>query len=266
MTRPGATPPRATAPLPLRYEARLDGPGEGGPSAHVAFTGRAGGASTGPWAGLNLGDRVADDPAAVAENRARLARRCGLEPARLAFMHQVHGRTVVEVTAAGLARPREADAMLTREPGIGLVALGADCVPVVLADPGAGVVGVAHAGRVGLVAGVVQAVVAAMRDAGATALHAWVGPAVCPRCYEVPAALRDEVARAVPQTASWTRRATPSVDVAGGVVGILRREGVEVDWPGGCTVEDDDLFSHRRDGVTGRHAGVAWLTGPGDEH
>ncbi|MBX6387780.1 MAG: peptidoglycan editing factor PgeF [Frankia sp.] len=231
----------------------------------LLLTDRAGGVSAGPYASLNLGDHVGDDPAAVAANRRRLAERAGV-PVR--FLRQVHGATVVTLRADAAeaeteadAEPPEADAMVTDRPGLGLAVLVADCVPVLFSGPG--VVGVAHAGRAGLAAGVVGATVAALAGLGAEPgrLRAVVGPSVCGRCYEVPAAMRDEVAALVPGTASVTRAGTPALDLRAGVVGQLRAAGVrDIAVTGRCTVEDPALFSHRRDGPrTGRFAGVAWL-------
>jgi YfiH family protein len=148
---------------------------------------------------------------------------------------------------------------VTRERDLALAVLVADCVPLVLADPVGGVVAVAHAGRPGLVAGVVPAVVKAMKGLGAQAIAARVGPSVCGRCYEVPETMRTEVAAAVPEAFATTRQGTPSVDVAAGVEAHLRSAGVAYERVAGCTIEDQGLFSYRRDRKTGRFAGVAWL-------
>ena len=129
-------------------------------------------------------------------------------------------------------------------------------MPVLLADPVAGVVGVAHAGRPGLIAGVIPAVLAAMRAAGATELMAAVGPSVCGRCYEVPEHMRSAGAAVAPvsATVSWT--GTPALDVAAGVVAQLSEAGVAVHWVPGCTRESPHLYSYRRTPLTGRCAGV----------
>ena len=228
-------------------------------SAVRALTSRAGGTSTGAYGHLNLGDHVGDDPAAVAANRRRLADALGLPLDRLLVARQVHGRAVAVVDGPWVDGPPEVDALVTAEPSLALAVLVADCVPVLLAAPEEGVVGVAHAGRRGLVEGVVPAVVATMRDLGATRLLATLGPSVCGRCYEVPDELRAEVAHRHPVAASVTWSGTPSLDVAAAVLQQLRGEGVEAEQRPGCTVEDESLFSYRRDGATGRFAGVAWL-------
>jgi copper oxidase (laccase) domain-containing protein len=137
----------------------------------------------------------------------------------------------------------------------------ADCTPVLAADPAAGVVGVAHAGRKGLALGVVPALLAAMADAGATEVVARVGPSVCGRCYPVPADMQEDVARVVPGARSTASDGTPSLEIAAGVVDQLTAAGATVEWLPECSVESPDLFSYRRDGgVTGRYAGLVWLT------
>jgi polyphenol oxidase len=224
-----------------------------------AVTDRAGGVGTPPHDTLNLAGHVGDDPSVVARNRALVAAALGVPPDRMVTANQVHGRVVVVVDGPLDGPPPTADALVTRTRGLVLATLVADCTPVLLADPEAGVVGVAHAGRPGLAAGVIPAVLAALRAQGARRLVARVGPSVCGRCYEVPAALRDEVAAVVPEarTRSWT--GTPALDVAAGVVAQLADEVADLQWLPGCTREDDRWFSYRRAHTTGRFAGLAWL-------
>ena len=192
-----------------------------------------------------------------------LEQECGVRFARLS---QVHGDVVVLVDAPG--PPAEAvvpvaDAMLTTTPGVGLMVRAADCVPVVLLHADAGVAAVAHAGRGGMVLDVVTRVLEAMAEHGARAAGttAWVGPHVCGGCYEVPAAMRDEVAARVPEAWATTRWGTPAVDVGAGVRAQLHRGGVEVVDVAGCTREEPGLPSYRRDGAaSGRLGGLVWLT------
>lgn len=241
----------------------LAGEVELGHGVRLAVTGRDGGTSRVPYAGLNLGGKVGDDPVAVASNRALLADAVGVAADRLVVMAQVHSAEVALVRAAP-PEPLRLDAMVTDEPDLALVAMGADCAPVMVADPARGLVGVAHCGRPGLGNGVVDALVAAMRDLGATSLVGRVGPAICGACYEVPQAMHDDVVRLVPEASATTRWGTPGVDVGAGALAVLRRLGVSAERLGGCTYEDPDAYSYRRDGVTGRHAGVAVrLSGPG---
>ncbi len=232
--------------------------------AHFAFTDRWGGVSAVPYEELNLGGAVGDDPAAVLANRARAARSLGLEPDRVVWMNQVHGRDVAVVEepwGAGAQIPA-VDAVVTARRGLALAVLTADCTPVLLADPVAGVAGAAHAGRPGLVAGVVPAAVAEMVALGAEPerITARTGPAVCGRCYEVPAEMREAVAEAVPAARAETRWGTPAVDVVAGVHAQLAEAGVvDISGSGFCTLESRDHFSYRRDRVTGRLAGYVWL-------
>ncbi|GAA2692442.1 peptidoglycan editing factor PgeF [Streptomyces aculeolatus] len=234
--------------------------------AHFAFTDRWGGVSAAPYAELNLGGAVgAGDPAAVAAHRERAARSLGVEPARVVWMHQVHGRDVAVVDGPwGDAPPPAVDAVVTRARGVPLAARGADCVPLRLADLAAGVAGAAHAGRPGMVAGVAEAAVAARAVLGAdpARIVAHLGPAVCGRCYEVPEALREEAAAEVPAARATTSWGTPALDIRAGVVGQLDALGVGmITVSDVCTLESADHFSYRREGATGRHAGYVWLDG-----
>ncbi|MFJ8750748.1 peptidoglycan editing factor PgeF [Streptomyces sp. NPDC102441] len=232
--------------------------------AHFAFTDRWGGVSAVPYEELNLGGAVGDDPAAVRANRARAARSLGLDPARVVWMNQVHGRDVAVVDGpwGDTSDIPAVDAVVTARRGLPLAVLTADCTPVLLADPAAGVVAAAHAGRPGLVAGVVPATVEAMIALGAEAsrITARTGPAVCGRCYEVPDRMRAEVAGAVPASWSETAWGTPAVDVTAGVHAQLAELGVgDRHSSPFCTLESGDHFSYRRDRTTGRLAGYVWL-------
>ncbi|MCW0212550.1 MAG: peptidoglycan editing factor PgeF [Pseudonocardia sp.] len=227
-------------------------------------TTRAGGRSTGHFRSFNLSRSVGDDPGAVRLNRGRLVVELGLKGA--VFLNQVHGTRVATVEAP--PRPDapdlpNTDAVVTATPGVGLVILVADCVPVLLGDATAGVVGAAHAGRVGAAAGVVPATVEAMEALGARREHIDVllGPAVCGLCYEVPAAMRVEVDRKLPGSASQTRNGNPGLDLRAGLLRQLLALGVtRIGGDPRCTMEDRALYSHRRDGGrTGRLAGVTWL-------
>ncbi|WP_457519215.1 peptidoglycan editing factor PgeF [Streptomyces sp. TE33382] len=232
--------------------------------AHFAFTDRWGGVSAAPYEQLNLGGAVGDDPAAVRANRSRAARHLGLDPARVVWMNQVHGRDVAVVDGPWGEAPDipAVDAVVTARRGVPLAVLTADCTPVLLADPVAGVVAAAHAGRPGLVAGVVPAAVEAMTGLGAepSRIIAHTGPAVCGRCYEVPEPMRAEVARTVPASWSETSWGTPAVDVTAGVHAQLDALGIgDRHRSPFCTLESGDHFSYRRDRTTGRLAGYVWL-------
>jgi polyphenol oxidase len=178
----------------------------------------------------------------------------------------VHGKDVAVVSGPWAdGRAASVDAIVTTRRGLALAVLTADCVPVLLADPVASVVAAAHAGRPGLVAGVVPAVVGAMTKLGARPerIAAVTGPSVCGRCYEVPGEMRAEVAALVPEAYATTSWGTPAVDVAEGVRAQLVRAGVIMgDQPHVCTLESADHFSYRRERTTGRLAGYVWLEEP----
>lgn len=235
----------------------------------MAFTDRNGGYGHGAFGSFNLALHVGDDPAIVTANRSLLGQALGID--RISFVEQVHGTAVHDVTSEAVAslglggaaasEPVEADAQVSDAADVGLAILVADCTPVLLADPDAGVIGAVHAGRRGMVDGVVAATVDRMRARGAQTISAAIGPSIGPRRYEVPRAMRDEVSAEEPVTASVTRLGTPALDVAAGVAEQLGREGVSIrDWSPHCTFESQDLFSYRRDGTTGRFAGVVWLS------
>ncbi|WP_203990961.1 peptidoglycan editing factor PgeF [Sphaerisporangium rufum] len=226
----------------------------------MAFTDRHGGVSAGPYGTRNLGGSVGDDPAAVAANRAATARDLGLDPGRVVFMRQVHGRDVGYVTGPFGDEPPALDGVLTDRPGLGIAVLAADCAPVLLADPAAGIVGGAHSGRAGTAAGVVPALVEAMRARGAGDLVAVLGPMACGRCYQVSAELREQVAAGLPEAWSATPAGDPALDLRAGIVAQLARHGVrDVRHDERCTIETPDLYSHRRERLTGRFAGYVWL-------
>jgi polyphenol oxidase len=229
---------------------------------HMTITDRFGGASSAPYDSRNLGGAVGDDPATVRHNRDKTAAELGLDPARVVYMRQVHSADVAYVTEPFGAEPPALDAVVTGEPGLGLCVLVADCVPVLVADPRAGLVGAAHSGRAGTALGVVPALVRAMAGRGAdpARMTALVGPSACGRCYEVSAELRDDVAASLPETWSTTRRGTPALDVRAGVAAQLAAEGVaDVRHDDRCTIESPELYSYRRDRTTGRFAGYVWL-------
>ena len=231
----------------------------------LAFTDRHGGVSGAPFDSLNLGWAGGDDADAMAENHrlvmADFAPGAGIQ--QLAELGQVHGNDVVLVGPDG---PRHdvhghlhgiGDGLVTAEVGVTLSVRAADCVPVLFADADAGVIGACHCGRPGVIAGIVPATVATMRDLGATDITAWVGPHVCGRCYEVPEDLQDDVAGVEPVTRATTSWGTPSLDVGAGVRAQLAREGVDVVDVSRCTRESPDLFSYRREGkASGRQAGL----------
>ncbi len=225
-------------------------------------TTRAGGVSAPPYDTFNLGDHVGDDPAAVAANRKRLASAIGLAADAVVWMNQVHGDRVVRVDGPGESAVDNTDALVTTTPRLALAVVTADCVPVLMADTRAGVVAAVHAGRVGAQKGVVARAVEAMCDAGAHPedISILLGPAVSGRNYEVPAAMADDVEAALPGSRTTTSRGTPGLDLRAGITRQLKDLGVTaIDADPRCTVDDRNLFSHRRDAPTGRLASVVWM-------
>jgi len=219
-----------------------------------AATGRDGGASTGVYQSLNLAEYVGDDAGAVAENRRRAAGLVGLDVDGLAVMGAVHGASVGVVSCGGVVAG--VDALVSASKGVALLALAADCVPLVLADARAGVIAAVHCGWRGVGSGVVAAAVATMRDLGAVSIEAVVGPAICAGCYPVPAertqSLRELVPTEVSGVACIDRAGGSFIDVRAGVSVQLALLGIETHQVNACTNESTDLFAYRRDAVTGR--------------
>jgi hypothetical protein len=238
------------------------------PGAQAAFTGRTGGHSQPPYDALNMGAGSGDSPQTVRRNRDLVATACGLTADRLVWMRQIHSADVARVPAQPAQpgepdQPAPRDASFTSLPGLALGVLSADCPGVLVADPDAQLVGAAHSGRQGTARGVVPALIHAMTAAGAdpARMHAVIGPGICGGCYEVPAAMRDEVDAAVPGAGCLTRAGTPGLDLRAGIAGQLAGLGVhQVRADGRCTAEDPALYSYRRDGRTGRFAALVWLT------
>jgi YfiH family protein len=241
-------------------------------NVHAISTLRAGGGvSTGAYASLNLAQHVGDDPAHVHANRAWLREAAQL-PQEPLWLEQVHGIDVVPNAgsrATGATPPR-ADAAVAFEPGRVCVVMTADCLPVVLADRAGTRIGVAHAGWRGLVGGVLEATIAALRTPPAE-LVAWLGPAIGPDSFEVGPEVRDAfIARDASNAGGFTRNAAGryQADLYALARQALRRAGVLAVTGGGrCTQQESgQFFSFRRDGGrTGRMATLAWLTAAAGE-
>lgn len=223
--------------------------------ARAVWTDRHGGVSAPPYESLNLTASVGDRPDAVAENRRRLAARLDLcPPTGWWWLRQVHGTTVVVADGPPAADPPTADAVVTTMRELPLVVLTADCAPIALACDDA--VGAVHAGWPGLLAGVVEAGVEALRAVGRGPVRAALGPCVHPSRYEFGREDLDRlVARLGPGVVATTAIGTPALDVPAAVRSALARVGVqELDDVGVCTASSADHYSHRRDGTTGRQA------------
>ena len=216
------------------------------------FTNRTGGASTGAFASANLGFHVGDEPDHVTANRAQLFKEFG----PVAFMTQVHGDRVAVVEDVSDVDPT-ADALVTGIPGITLVVQVAECIPLLLISSQS--VAAVHVGRKGLVNGVTLRALEVMRAMGASDIRAVIGPAICGVCYEVSEEIFDEVTTLHPAAASRSAQGNHALDLPAALVKVLQGQKIAVEIAGGCTVESNELFSYRRDGVTGRQAGLVWL-------
>ena len=212
----------------------------------------------------NLALHVGDDPVRVLQRRAALETAMGIPEGSLRFMNQVHSAVVAVADAVTPSVPAPtADALVSPDGSAPLAVMVADCVPVVLAGrkPDGGVVtAAAHAGRKGLLAGVLANTVDRMQAAGAEGIRAWIGPAVCGLCYEVPEPMLEEAAGHMPELRSRTRAGTAALDLPAGAEAQLAALGVSAVRIGGCTLESGDLYSHRRSSSAGRFAGLVWLS------
>ena len=226
---------------------RWDAPGP----YEVVFSTRTGGVSEGPYESLNLGLLTADDPRHVAENRRILCSATGTDPSRLALNRQLHGATVNRARAGG--REPRGDALWTEEACLPLLVLAADCIPVVLVrTDGEPALAVVHAGRLGILAGLLDA---ATRAIGGR-LTAAIGPGAGPCCYEVG----DDVAAEYRARFGGGIVRGRRLDLWGAAETALHEAGVErVHRFDRCTICDPvHFFSHRRDrGVTGRQGVLA---------
>lgn len=241
--------------------------GSAWPGVSYFCTTRQGGLSQGPWSSLNVGLHTNDDPAHVAENRRRIT--AALDP--VVWLWQVHGTDVYDVdnrSDASCTAPIDADALITTRSDRVLAIMTADCLPVVLGSTDGQVIGVAHAGWRGLVAGVLENTLLALQDKyvghAKPQWRAWIGPGIGQSCFEVG----DEVRRAFISTDTETsaffaptgQQGKWLADLSALARHRLYKMGVaQVDVSGLCTYSRADLFySYRRDGVTGRMVTLAW--------
>ena len=220
---------------------------------NYSFSDRTGGLSTGAFLSRNVATHVGDDHATVLANRARLESDLALP---IQFMDQVHGKAVATIERQ-IISPPTADALLTQSAGIGLAVMVADCIPLLLASTQA--VAAVHVGRKGLMNKVALEAIQEMRSHGASDITAVVGPSICGNCYEVSQDVYDDVVKSFPLAASKTREGGFALDLSRALIDQLQHLGVKVIDEGRCTVEDKNLYSYRRDGVTGRQVGVVWL-------
>lgn len=239
-------------------------------TVHVGFTNSAAG---------NLGLHVGENPVAVLRNRKRLEQQLGLGERPFVYLNQVHGTEVFDAdissvetagadTEAEAQRVRDAapvaDAAVTTG-GVPLAVMVADCIPVVLVgetDKHQPVLAVAHAGRRGLLDGVLEVTVEKMVERGASTVQAWLGPSICGDCYEVPESMRQESSGTLPAVYAETSWHTPALNLPAGAAAVLESHQavtrVHRDFAD-CTLENSDLFSHRRGAPLGRIAGLVWI-------
>jgi YfiH family protein len=217
------------------------------------FTDRTAGVSKGRYESLNLGDHVGDIPDDVAINRSILENKT----APLVFMNQSHGDVVVFVDGPTTHFP-SADALVTTESNLALVVLVADCVPVLLWDESASVIAAVHVGRKGLLNGITFRALQVMRELGARNISAEFGPSICGKCYEVGKDIFDEVVQQIPTARSRETDFEFALNLPIALASQLESEKVSTKLSDICTCESASHFSYRRDGITGRTAGVIW--------
>jgi YfiH family protein len=224
-------------------------------------TARRGGVSRGPYASLNLGSHVGDDPTAVQSNRDLLVRELEL-PSEPLWLNQVHGCDVVR-TEAGTGHGCTADAAVSVEPGRICAVLSADCLPVLLCDRAGTQVAAVHAGWRGLLHGVIEAALDSLAVSGPDVL-CWLGPAIGPQAFEVGDEVRAAFVKRAPAAVAAFQPSPTGRWLAD--IYVLARQRLEaryVGFVGGggwCTVTDSSrFFSYRRDTVTGRMASLIWI-------
>jgi polyphenol oxidase len=220
---------------------------------HGFFT-RQGGVSKGMYGSLNCGLGSRDDAESVRQNRALVAETLGVPAGRLLTLYQIHSATAVIVDKPWNGEAAEADALVTRTPGLAIGALTADCAPILLCDPQARVIAAAHAGWRGALSGVAEATIAAMEELGAKRerVVAVIGPSISQRAYEVGADYVDRFLAEEPASEAFfmtdESSGEPHFDLSGYVAERLSRAGVgSVSDLGLCTYCDETrLFSYRR--------------------
>ena len=195
--------------------------------ARITFTGISSG---------NLGDHVGDDPALVAQNRSKL--REFLSLSKIIYMDQVHGDEVVMVNSDTQSQP-QCDAIITIDRSVGLAVLSADCLPILVSSQVA--VAAIHAGRKGIVNGIIPKTIGQMAVLGATNFEAIIGPAICGDCYEVDSTMYNELTSENPSLAS--RDGRPNLDLISGALSQLQSCGVKAEFVHICTKESEDFLS-----------------------
>ena len=227
--------------------------------AQWSFFGRQGGVSKKPFDTLNIADHVEDHIDDVNKNRELLSEFLEMP---LVFIGATHSPNVVNVKSEYPIIHKDTDALVTREKNLGLVIMSADCAPIVLVDPIAHVVGVVHAGWQGMLVGVVENSVEGMLDLGAETqnMKAIIGPTISAKNFSATKERFEEVKSKEPSAAVILPNGELAVDIRKGVKTQLAKYQIKTTDLNICTLENKELFSFRRDAVTGRNATVAWLS------
>jgi len=221
------------------------------------FTGRLGGVSVKPFDSLNVADYVGDNIESVGANRRAVAQSIGAR--HLVVMDACHGNSISLVDSVDNAVTEGIDSLITAIPGVAVAALGADCVPVLLADAKAGLVAAVHSGWMGVRDDVVGLTVERLSQLGATELVAMIGPAICGNCYPVPPDRVTAVADVVPESRATASNGQPALDLRRAIAYRLARLNVASTCVDACTAESSEYFSYRRDHITGRQSGVIMI-------
>ncbi|GAA1120708.1 polyphenol oxidase family protein [Nesterenkonia jeotgali] len=271
----------AASPSPFWWRGQAESGTTAGDTVQLGFTSVEAG---------NLARHVGSQPE-VSENRRLLETSMGVPAGSLRFLNQVHSADVIPAepdASAEFAAPLQpaappppaaaaepapssevltGDAWVCADGSVPLAIMVADCLPVLLhgrraaqdPDRDVPVTAAAHAGRPGLLAGVLENTVAAMRAHGADAITAWIGPGACGDCYEIPEEMVAEVSQGRPAIVSQTSWGSSALNLRAEARAVLDGQGVRVAELAGCTIEDESLFSHRRAPGKGRFAGVIWM-------
>jgi len=226
---------------------------------HHLFTDRHGGASPRPYRSLNLAYHTGDQPAIVTYNRQRLCKRHKIPPT--VWMDQVHGDRIVTVDTPSPDTIPACDGIVTDRPGLALAVMVADCIPILIADERRGVIAAVHAGRNGTMLGIAAKAITTMGErfgSDPDGMRAWLGPSIHACCYEVsPLLARLATERFGPAYVNGRYLDLPAINRD-----TLQRLGVPSDRihiSPICTGCDKNYFSYRKEGVTGRFAGIIWI-------
>jgi YfiH family protein len=217
------------------------------------FTDSTGGNSAGAFRSRNLALHVGDQPKSVERNRMELSDEIDRP---IQFMNQVHGNDVEVIDQFSHVSPT-VDALVTTNSTIALAVMVADCIPLLLSNEGS--IAAVHIGRRGLLNHLTQRTLSVMNALNPSPITAIIGPSICGTCYEVSEDVFDEVTSLFPRSQSQTSAGGFALDLAAALTFDLQESGITVHDYSRCTVEENSLFSYRRDGVTGRQAGVIWL-------